>query len=175
MTAKTTAPKAAAAPAEPTPCECSRYSVLSNVREADNGDLTWDQELTTGCTATTKRTFAPGHDAKLKSALIRWGAEGHEIRYDDGGMSTTADAATLAAKFPFGHMVAAGIKRAEDKAAAKAERDAVRAARKAAPKKPKTVKAKVGRTVREGVVEGDEFVYADKDGSEKRTAKFELV
>lgn len=174
MTAKTTAPKAAATPVEPTPCECSRYSVLSNVREAENGDLTWDQELTTGCAATTRRTFAPGHDAKLKSALIRWGAEGHEIRYDDGGMSTTADAATLAAKFPFGHMVAAGIKRAEDKAAAKAERDAARAARKVAPKKPKVVTAKVGRATFEGRMDGEHFVYEVK-GNERRTLKFELV
>lgn len=198
MAANTTAAKT-----EPTRCECSRYSVLVNVREVD-GDLTWDDELTTGCATTTKRVFAPGHDAKLKSALIRWGAQGHEVTRDDDGVNTTADAATLAAKFAFGHMVAAGITRAEGKAAAKAEREAAKndPAKKAAKKalrqakqamtaaldEAKTdagergyklqadeVKAKVGRWVRVGTVEGDTFTYTDAKGATKTTTKFQLV
>ncbi|MGW6719056.1 hypothetical protein [Streptomyces sp. NPDC054995] len=193
----------AAAKTEPTRCECSRYSVLVNVREVD-GDLTWDDELTTGCATTTKRVFAPGHDAKLKSALIRWGAQGHEVTRDDDGVNTTADAATLAAKFAFGHMVAAGITRAEGKAAAKAQREAAKndPAKKAAKKalrqakqamtaaldEAKTdagergyklqadeVKAKVGRWVRVGTVEGDTFTYTDAKGATKTTTKFQLV
>ncbi|WP_052456994.1 hypothetical protein [Streptomyces sp. AcH 505] len=180
MAANTTAKKTAdqAEAAEPTRCECSRYSVLVNVREnGTDGDLTWDEELTTKCQATTKRTFAPGHDAKLKSALIKWGAEGHDVTRDDDGVNTVADAATLAAKFPFGHMVAAGISRAEAKAAAKAERAAARAAKKAAPKvkKPQVVTAKVGRWERTGTVEGDTFTYADAKGETKTTTKFQLV
>ncbi|MET7828501.1 hypothetical protein ABZT23_27955 [Streptomyces sp. NPDC005386] len=173
MAANTTAAKTAQA--EPTRCECSRYSVLVNVREnGTDGDLVWDAELTTGCTATTKRTFAPGHDAKLKSALIKWGAEGHEVTRDDDGVNTVADASTHAAKFPFGHMVAAGIARAEAKAAEKAERAAARAARKTAPKTPKKVTAKVGRATFTGHMDGDHFVYEVK-GKERRTLKFTAI
>ncbi|MET9564290.1 hypothetical protein [Streptomyces tauricus] len=206
MAAKTTAKKTAQTKtAEPTRCECSRYSVLVNVREnGTDGDLTWDEELTTGCATTTKRVFAPGHDAKLKSALIRWGAQGHEVTRDDDGVNTSADAATLAAKFVFGHMVAAGIKRAEGKAAAKAEREAAKndPAKKAAKKalrqakqamtaaldeakidagergyklQADEVKAKVGRWLRVGTVEGDTFTYTDAKGATKTTTKFQLV
>jgi len=206
MAAKTTAKKTAAADqAEPTRCECSRYSVLVNVREnGTDGDLVWDAELTTKCTATTKRVFAPGHDAKLKSALIKWGAEGHDVTRDDDGVNTVADAATLAAKFPFGHMVAAGISRAEAKAAARAEREAAKndPAKKAAKKalrqakqamttaldeakadagvrgykrEPQEVTAKVGRWERTGTVEGDTFTYTDAKGATKTTTKFALI
>lgn len=206
MAAKNTAAKTAQAEiTEPTRCECSRYSVLVNVREnGTDGDLTWDEELTTECAATTKRVFAPGHDAKLKSALIRWGAAGHEVTRDDDGVNTSADASTLAAKFPFGHMVAAGITRAEAKAAAKAERLAAKndPAKKAAKKalqqakqamtqaldeakidagergyklQADEVKAKVGRWLRVGTVEGDTFTYTDAKGATKTTTKFQTV
>ncbi|GHD56003.1 hypothetical protein ACFQL8_17160 [Streptomyces goshikiensis] len=173
MAANTTAKKTAT---EPTRCECSRYSVLVNLRDVD-GDLAWDEELTTGCTATTARVFAPGHDAKLKSALIRWGAEGHDVIRDGDGVNTTADAATHASKFIFANMVTAGIKRAEDKAAAKATRAAARAAKKVAAKvePPVEVTAKVGRWDRVGTVQGDTFTYTDGMGATKTTTKFRLI
>ncbi|MFD7998494.1 hypothetical protein [Streptomyces mirabilis] len=179
-----------------TPCECSRYSVLANVREADNGDLTWDEELTTGCEAGARKLFAQGHDAKLKSFLIRAGAAGHEVRRDDGGVLSMADAATHAKHYTFGHMVAAGIERAQAKAAKKAERLAAKeaahkealtryAARqtrkiqaklaKAEAAKPKTVKAKVGRWTYEGEVTDAGFVYKAKNGERKTAAKFQLI
>ncbi|MFF0395046.1 hypothetical protein ACFYSJ_04530 [Streptomyces sp. NPDC005248] len=197
MAAKTTAKKTAAGDqAEPTRCECSRYSVLVNVREnGTDGDLTWDAELTTGCTATTKRVFAPGHDAKLKSALIRWGAEGHEVTRDDDGVNTSADAETQAKKFIFANMVAAGIKRAQAKAAAKAEREAAKKALRQAKQAmtnalyeakvdagvrgykrgSQEVTARVGRWERTGTVEGDAFTYTDAKGATKTTTKFELI
>ncbi|MFI5640320.1 hypothetical protein ACIA8H_23335 [Streptomyces goshikiensis] len=188
---------------EPARCECSRYSVLVNLRDVD-GDLAWDEELTTGCTATTARVFAPGHDAKLKSALIRWGAEGHDVTRDGDGVNTTADAATLAAKFIFANMVTAGIKRAQDKAAAKAARLAAKndPAKKAAAKtlrrakqaltqalteakvdagergyqlQATEVKAKVGRWTRIGTVDGDTFTYTDAKGATKTTKVFTLI
>ncbi|MER7509979.1 hypothetical protein ABTX82_16760 [Streptomyces lavendulae] len=173
MAANTTAKKAAA---EQTRCECSRYSVLVNLRD-DNGDLAWDEELTTGCTATTARVFAPGHDAKLKSALIRWGVEGHDVTRDGDGVNTTADAETHAVKFIFANMVAAGIKRAKDKAAAKAERAAARAAKKVAAKVEPAIEvtAKVGRWERVGTVQGDTFTYTDAKGATKTTTKFQLI
>ncbi|MEV6531024.1 hypothetical protein AB0M86_15710 [Streptomyces sp. NPDC051639] len=158
MAAKTTAAKTAQA--EPTACTCSQFAT------ADGS--------TTGCKAETKRQFAPGHDAKLKSFLIKAGAEGTEVIRTVDGIASPADASTHAAKFAFGHMVAAGITRAEVKAAEKAERAAARAARKAAPKTPKKITAKVGRATFTGHMDGDHFVYEVK-GKERRTLKFTAI
>ncbi|MER6329239.1 hypothetical protein ABT298_07855 [Streptomyces sp. NPDC001034] len=187
MNATTTQAENATA-TEQNPCECSRYSVLVNVREAENGDLVWDEELTTGCAAGARKLFAQGHDAKLKSFLIRAGAAGHEVRREDGGMVSVADAATHANHYSFGHLVVAGIERAEAKAAAKADRlakkeqarHAVKRTRKiraelAEAAKPKTVMAKVGRWTYEGTVQNGEFTYADAKGNKKTAAKFQLV
>ncbi|MFF0402047.1 hypothetical protein [[Kitasatospora] papulosa] len=188
MAAKTTAAKTAQA--EPVACTCSQFAT--------------DDGRTTGCAAETKRLFAPGHDAKLKSFLIRMGAEGVEVIRTLDGLASSADASTHAAKFPFGHMVAAGITRAEGKAAAKAEREAAKndPAKKAAKKalqqakqamtaaldeakidagergyklQADEVKAKVGRWLRVGTVEGDTFTYTDAKGATKTTTKFQLV
>ncbi|MBL3665644.1 hypothetical protein JL475_06435 [Streptomyces sp. M2CJ-2] len=157
MAAKNTAAKNTAAD-EPTRCTCSQFAT--------------EDGRTTGCTAETKRLFAPGHDAKLKSFLIKAGAEGAEVTRTVDGIASSADAATHAAKFAFGHMVTAGIKRAETKAAEKAERAAARAAKKTAPKQ---VTAKVGRWERTGTVEGDTFTYTDAKGATKTTTKFQAV
>jgi hypothetical protein len=158
MAANTTAKKTA----EPTRCECSRY-------ELEDG-------RTTGCTAETKRLFAPGHDAKLKSFLIRAGAAGEMVtRVAEDGHRTSGQADSLAAKFTFGYMVKAGVTRARDKAAEKAARTAQRKAKKAAPKAPKPVTAKVGRWERTGIVEGDTFTYTDAKGATKTTTKFTVI
>ncbi|SFL04978.1 hypothetical protein [Streptomyces pini] len=147
---------AAKTAAEPTACTCSQF-------EADG--------KTTGCTATTARLFAPGHDAKLKSFLIRAGAEGHQVtRTDASGHRTITSAADAAKGFKFAYMITSGIKRAQDKAAAKKDKGTGR--KKVATKKPQVVTAKVGRWLRTGVIEGDEFVYTDARGNERRTAKF---
>ncbi|MGW7356626.1 hypothetical protein ACWGI0_08245 [Streptomyces sp. NPDC054802] len=158
MAANTTAAKTAQA--EPVACTCSQFAT--------------EDGRTTGCQAETKRLFAPGHDAKLKSFLIKAGAEGVEVIRTVDGIASPADASTHAAKFAFGHMVAAGITRAETKAAEKAERAAARAARKTAPKKPKKVTAKVGRATFTGHMDGDHFVYEVK-GKERRTLKFQAA
>ena len=171
MAANTTAAKKTET-AEPTQCECSRYDALpADLTDADleSGDF---EILTTGCTATTKRQFAPGHDAKLKSALIKWGALGLDIRRSEGGVATSASAAKHASRYAFAHMVTAGVKRAEAKAAEKARKAEERAARKAAPKQ---VTAKVGRWERTGTVEGDTFTYTDAKGATKSTTRFQLV
>lgn len=106
-----------------TPCECSKYEAIPANADVESGDYpTW----TTGCTATTKREFAPGHDAKLKSHLITWGAVDADVR--KGITHDTAEG--WAKSYHFGYMVVEGIAKAKEKLAAKAER----AAKKAAPK-----------------------------------------
>ncbi|MGW4345593.1 hypothetical protein ACWEL8_11030 [Streptomyces sp. NPDC004690] len=159
--------------AEATPCECSMYDALPadlTEEQVASGDF---EILTTGCTATTKRQFAPGHDAKLKSALIRWGALGLEIRRNEGGVATSASPTKHAARYAFAHMVTAGVKRAEAKAAEKAERAAARATKKSGPA-PEVIKAKVGRVTYQGHMDGDHFVYEVK-GKERRTLKFQAA
>lgn len=95
----------------PQPCTCSKFEILVNLRENGvNGDLIWDEEITTNCGGrTTLRTFAPGHDARLKGYLIRAGIEGHEVRFVDGGMAVSSDAITMAEKYGFGQQVRKGI------------------------------------------------------------------
>lgn len=183
-------------------CECSYYETS----QEQGGD-------DTGCNATTVNTFAPGHDAKLKSFLIR--NHGADI-WDTRGVG--GDSYTVARRFGFEAQVVAGIDKAKAKGEVSQRKAADRAAAKAAraTRKPKkgvdaalaadeafrealadvqasrnarieaeehvtpTVKAKVGRWVKEGVVvtepNGDQrFVYADAKGEPQRTTKYTLV
>lgn len=190
-----------------TPCRCAAFSVLVNLRETESGDLVWDERLTTGCPGTlTGRDFAPGHDAKLKGFLIRWGVEGHEVTYNDGGSALVGGAIGMADRFGFAQQVRSGIakglikaeikklKRGErsescevatEKLAEIVDRDEQLLAERNQPAEVdlledatddvEPVKAKVGRWIYEGVVDGDEFVYTGKSGDEKRTTKFTRI
>ncbi|RNL84759.1 hypothetical protein [Halostreptopolyspora alba] len=144
MTAET---KTAPAKAE-TPCTCSKYA------DATTGE-------TTGCTKTTRRDFAPGHDAKLKGFLIRAGAAGHLVALA-GAPDEPVQASEAASRFGFARHVASGISRAQAKQEqATADAD--------------TVRAKVGRWERTGHVEGDTFTYTDRSGAARTTTKFTLL
>lgn len=94
-------------------CECG------NFQTKDGDHLTCDGE--------TMRTFQAGHDARLKSFLIRHGAIGNEIFRSQDGALIGKSAIEWASSFGFGYQVTAGIKRAQDKAAAAAQREIVKA------------------------------------------------
>lgn len=132
MTNTTAAAKTAAAAAAPilNNCLCSQFEIVTREFELPGGEPDYDAE-STGCTETTAREFAPGHDAKLKSLLIRAGIAGLEVRQNLGGVVHSGTAETMGRQFAFGYMVQTGIERGRAKAAAKAEK---KAARKAAPK-----------------------------------------
>lgn len=188
----------AATTTESTPCLCGLFEAMDSeqLTEADLETGDYDSWYT-GCTETTQNTFAPGHDAKLKSALIRWGSQDLEVSQLVGGVRVTASAEQWADKLEFGYMVRAGIDRAVTKAAAReakrqlrmataaarAEAKANKAERKLAEKaglvaasEPQVVEAKVGRWTYTGVIEGDEFVYTGKSADDvKRTRKFTLI
>lgn len=136
------------------PCACSLF-----VAVAADGTTT-----RTGCTATTRRTFAPGHDARLKGFLIRAGRLGHLIRTPEGGADQVS--VRVAERFGFAQMVRDGIARTPAKKA-----------RKAAPVAPATVTAKVGRWVYEGRVTagGGIFSYTDRQGRNLMAEKFTVV
>lgn len=164
-----------------TVCECSRYSVLVNIHtNPADGNLVWDEELTTGCPKTlTTRTFAPGHDAKLKGFLIRAGVDGHEVT-DDQGISCTAEA--MAGRYGFAHLVREGIDNGklarEDKAnkakarAHKAElrndRENEKAAKRAAKAETKTHDGNSARQERElaALVAAEETKFAAEQAAQ---------
>lgn len=127
------------------PCSCSLF-----VAVAADGTRT-----TTGCTATTRRTFAPGHDARLKGFLIRAGKAGHLVATPEG---TQEFPAKVAERFGFAAMVAEGIARPAR-------------TRKAKAVAPRTVTAKVGRWVYEGTMDDwGNFTYVQKNGKTHTTA-----
>ncbi len=111
-------------------CACSEFEIGFTV-ELEDGTPEW-RGMGTGCTATTRRVFSPGSDAKLKSLLIKAGIAGMEVRQLTGGVLHSGDAVVMAGQFGFAYMVKTGIERGLAKAAApKKERKA------AAPKKDK--------------------------------------
>lgn len=148
---------------------------------------------TTGCARTTTRTFAPGHDAKLKSLLGLALANDEMVTVTTDGVATEMSALEAAGLLGnFGYMVreiAAKITAKRDRAAnhqaklaanrakreaEKAQKQAKKAAARVAIPAQKQ-KAKVGRWTYEGTVENGEFTYTNKQGETMRTAKFQLV
>jgi len=121
MAAKTRTRK----PLAPRACECSWW--YTGDVDSETQDV-YDEERT-GCTATTTREFAPGHDARLKSFLIRAGINGTEV-HDGRGLSGSADA--LAVRFGFYPQVTNGIIRGLAKADQKVFRQQAREARREA-------------------------------------------
>lgn len=59
------------------------------------------------CSANTRREFAPGHDAKLKGALIKAYRNGTEYHYSDGGMLVSCDPVEEARKRGWSHFLVA--------------------------------------------------------------------
>lgn len=148
------------------PCACSKVF-------AQGEDGKW---FGTGCTSVTKRTFAPGHDARLKGFLIRAGAADLSVKM---GADATTNPVTVAEQFGFGHMVAAGIEAAMKRAFARLIKDTKKAA-KATHETPKQVMCKVGRWTYEGVItddpmHGPKFTYTSAKGVQATTTKFTRV
>lgn len=148
------------------PCTCSKVSTRT-----ETGEL-----VSTGCSQTTKRTFAPGHDARLKGFLIRAGVEGQDVTVGD---DAPRSAQAVADQFGFGYMVAEGIKAGAERAF-KAELKRVAKDAKKSHVTPREVTAKVGRWTYEGVItdsptEGPQFTYTSKKGVQTTTTKFTRV
>jgi hypothetical protein len=115
-------------------CACAEFEI-GNTVELPNGEPDFVGE-TTGCGSDTRRVFAPGHDARLKSLLIKAGIADMEVRYGQGIVVTT-DAVNAARQFGFADLVAAGIQRGIAKAKAKAEKAAAPKAERKTAKKDK--------------------------------------
>ena len=144
---KTTAAAATTAAPIANPCLCSTFAAIKQHITLGNGQPDTIEEVT-GCTATTAREFAPGHDAKLKALLIRAGVAGWEVR--QGNITGSAEKA--AAQFAFAYMVDQGIARGRAKVAAKADRNAAKAERPKAARKTKAATPAPAASTREHIV-----------------------
>lgn len=111
----------AAKSADTVVCSCSKFEIA----KADG------TKVNTGCTSVTKKVFAPGHDAKLKSLLVQAGLDGGSVHVteEDGTVSIMTHSAAAKIHDMVDH-VEKGIrlakerlerkKKAEEAAAAKA-------------------------------------------------------
>lgn len=104
---------------EATPCACQHYT----------GKDAKGETLATGCTESTVRTFKPGHDAKLKSILIKTAVAGNQAtKTNEDGSTSEVDPLHAAEDFGFRALVEKSV----DSAKAKQEvRDAKAAERQA--------------------------------------------
>lgn len=146
------------------PCTCSLVAAVDT-----DGNVT-----TTGCKATTKRVFAPGHDARLKGFLIRSGISEQMISV---GAESNRTAQQVAEQFGFGWMVAAGIKNGQAKLIAKLLGEVskgTKVAVKAAPK-PQAITGKVGRWTYTGTELDGLFTYITAKGETVITAKYTKI
>ncbi|MEV5441218.1 hypothetical protein AB0N23_01460 [Streptomyces sp. NPDC052644] len=92
-------------------CVCGSYSYEVLIHENADGDKVWQQKAT-GCAETTQRTFASGHDAKLKSLLVAAGVGGHRVRKVHYDTVTVKDALRVAADLGWEDLVREAIARA---------------------------------------------------------------
>ena len=157
-------------------CECGLWSSLL---EDGNYESTRCDKAVPG-----DRTFAQGHDAKLKSLLIEAGVRGLEVTRH-GDREGTADRVftegyAAAERFGFAHQVYDGIQAGKAKAEKRKERESAKALAKTtkAVKKRKleavknAVEIKVGRWKYHVVEEtAGTYVYIDSKGQEHTIEK----
>lgn len=118
---------------EPTRCECGLYT----------GTDAKGAALSTDCTETNTRTFKPGHDAKLKSLLIKVGAAGGQVTKTVGGETEEMDPLHAADLYGFRNLVEKSVDAAKAKADERAKAAEARQAKKdAAAKAKEEAKAK---------------------------------
>lgn len=166
-TPEVTAPVEAATPEAPakavkvpSKCKCGLYSKV----EDDNGTPVLVELVP--CTATTNGNFAPGHDAKLKSQLIKLGATDTSVyKTVEGGEDVEMTAQDAANEYGFASKVREGIERAKTELATKADREKARADKKAAAETAKAEK----KAEREKAA-AERKAAADKAKADKKAA-----
>lgn len=129
----------------PSPCASSLYSWV----DADGVTHTCGTEG-----RTTTATFAPGHDAKLKSLLIKAGAAGCEVMKSVDGGYLTMSAMDAASEYGFASTVKTGIDKAIERETAKAERLAKREAAKL-EREAKAAQAKADREAKKAAKDAE--------------------
>lgn len=82
-------------------CKC--YSIVAE--DTDHEGSTFKVYMSCGSTIPRKRTFKPGHDAKLKSVLLAAFRAGEEIHYMDGGMLVSVSPMQMAKERGWDHFM----------------------------------------------------------------------
>lgn len=145
-----------------TACKCSLYEAQIGAQLTDENLASGNYDtFSTGCQATTKREFAPGHDAKLKSFLIEHGALDHEIKFG----ITIMTAVDAAKGYTFGYMIVEGIEKAKAKLAAKADRAAAKAAKPAKKSAERKLAEGAGVVKVADVVAAEEAAHAQAEAA----------
>lgn len=166
-------------------CLCSQF-VVENVEGG---------HLTTGCAQDTRRTFAPGHDARLAGFLATAATSHYEVTI---GGEVTADALTMARNV-LSPALAAKVQAAFDRDVARrlnstpkadapavwAEEDQVAAQQKAQaayyqelrrPTPRPVTRIKVGRWIYEAEINDDQTAtYTDKQGTAHTTRTYTQI
>lgn len=161
------------------PCLCSTYAVRVVL---DDGA---EERQITGCEVQTTSKFGPGHDAKLKSLLIKAGVDGNSVIKTAEGAEHVLSALDAASEFGFAAIVSKGIDKARERAEARERREADKLAKAEARRAtPGPAQAKVGRKIVDGVVldDGQTFEYTVTTGAGdeattevKTTTRFKVV
>jgi|SRR5690606_2191521 len=112
---------------EATACACQFYS----------GQDVRGETLSTGCAEVTPRTFRPGHDAKLKSLLIKVGSAGNQVVKTVDGETEEMDPLHAAEEFGFRGLVEKSVDAAKAKQEARDAKAKEREAKKAETERKK--------------------------------------
>ncbi len=110
-----------------TPCACQLYT----------GKDVKGEELTTGCNGENVRTFLPGHDAKLKSILIKTAVAGNPVKKSGEDGTEDMDPLHAAEEYGFRSLVEKSVEAAKAKEDARATKLKEREDKKAAAAKLK--------------------------------------
>lgn len=138
-----------------TACACQFYT----------GKDAKGEELTTGCDEATVRTFRPGHDAKLKSLLIKTASAGHQVVKTADGETNEMDPLHAAEEFGFRSLVEKSV----DAAKAKQEaRDAKAREREQAKAQKEQAKAEAKAERERKAAEKKAHAKAVEDAAEAR-------
>jgi hypothetical protein len=97
---------------EPQPCQC-RAVWAYNITKGDTPESLEDGDdpneivavVHQSCGEQTSRTFAPGHDAKLKGVLLRAARSGREYSYTEGALLIHADPLVELANRGWSHLL----------------------------------------------------------------------
>lgn len=157
------------------PCECRAvfaYNItLGDTPEAlKDGDdpNTLVSNVYQACGAETRRTFAPGHDAKLKGVLINEYRAGRDYAFVDGSLLVHVDPMTKATELGWAHFLTESAPKPVKASKPKAEK-ATKASKQAKPGFH-PVRVKIGRWVYDAAVEAEDVnaltvTYRDKKGN----------
>lgn len=141
-----------------TACACQFYT----------GKDSKGEELITGCDEVTVRTFRPGHDAKLKSLLIKTASAGNDVNKRTDNGSVTMDPLHAAEEFGFRGLVEKSV----DAAKAKQEaRDAKAREREEAKAQKERGKAEAKAERERKAAEKKAHAKAVEDAAEARKSQ----